>query len=124
MSKDQIWNDDGRLKLVERLRTAIIGELRMAKRGHEEILETCRVVYIQDDCPENECGKFIQFSADEINRRVALLKSENATWPKETDCERLDRVEIALRERGILLWQASPCCDSCTASELSDRIDV
>jgi hypothetical protein len=44
--------------------------------------------------------------------------------PDETDCDRLDRVEVALRERGILLWQVSPCCDTCTRAELPDRIAV
>ena len=44
-------------------------------------------------------------------------------WPPETDCDRLDRVEETLRGRGILLWQVSPCCDTCTGGELPDRID-
>ena len=124
MSKEQVWNDDTRIELIERLRSAIIGELRMAKRSHEEILEFCREVYIEDDCLEIECDRFIQFAADEINRGEALLESEKASWPEETDCDRLDRVEIALRKRGILFWQASPCCDTCTGSKLPDRIDM
>jgi hypothetical protein len=41
-----------------------------------------------------------------------------------TDCDRLDRVEDALRDQEILLWQVSPCCDTCTGAELPDRIDV
>jgi hypothetical protein len=124
VSNEQVWNEDTRLEFLERLRSAISGELRMAKRGDEEILGFCREVYIDEDCPANERDKLIQFAADEINRGVALLESEQATWPEETDCDRLDRVETALRDRGILLWQASPCCDTCTGSELPDRIDV
>jgi hypothetical protein len=124
MSKEQVWNDDTRLNLLKRLRLAITGELRMAKRGREEILEFCRGVYIQDNCPENQCDELVRFAADEVNRGVVLLESEKARWPDETDCDRLDRVEIGLRDRGILLWQASPCCDTCTGSELPDRIDV
>jgi hypothetical protein len=124
MSKEKVWNEDTRLELRERLRSAIIGELRMAKRGKDEILEICCEVYIQDDCPKAECDKFVQFAADAVNRGVALLESESNSWPEVTDCDRLDRVESALRERGILLWQASPCCDTCTGSELPDRIDV
>jgi Domain of unknown function (DUF6891) len=124
MSKEQVWNDERRFELLERLRSAILGELRLAKRGHEEILEFCRQVYIQDECPERECDQFIQFAADELNRAARQLESERATWPEQTDCDRLDRVEDALRERGILLWQVSPCCDTCTGSELPDRIDV
>jgi len=124
MSDEQIWNDESRNELRERLQSAILGELRLAKRGHEDLLQKCLEVYIQDECPEGEIECFIQFTADELGRAATELASEKATWPEETDCDRLDRVEDALRERGILLWQVSPCCDTCTGSELPDRIDL
>lgn len=124
MSHDEVWNDESRDRLRETLRSAILGELRLAKQGPDEILGTCREVYIQEDSPEHEWDKFIQFCADEIRRLANQLACERATWPEETDCDRLDRVETALRERGILLWQASPCCDTCTGGELPDRISV
>jgi hypothetical protein len=124
MSGEQVWNDQTRDELREMLRSAILGELRLAKRVPEEILETCREVYIQDECPDREVETFIRFAADELNRAAMQLASEKAGWPDETDCDRLDRVEVALRERGILLWQVSPCCDTCTLAELPDRMDV
>jgi hypothetical protein len=124
MSNERVWNDDSRDHLRETLRSVILGELRLARRGHEDILEACREVYIQDECPAGDWDEFIQFAADELNRAATRLASENAAWPNETDCDRLDRVEGALRERGILLWQVSPCCDTCTWGELPDRIDV
>jgi hypothetical protein len=124
MSNEHDWNDESRAELRETLRSAVLGRLRLANREHESILETCREVYLQDECPESEWEQFIRFAADELNRAANQLASEKATWPKETDCDRLDRVEVALRNRGILLWQVSPCCDTCTRSELADRIDV
>lgn len=124
MTDDQPWNDASRDELRDRLRSAVRGELRLARRGHEEILETCRDVYLEDECPEDEWDAFVQFAAEEIDRAAAALDSEMARWPDETDCDRLDRVERALRDRGILLWQVSPCCDTCTTSELPDRIDA
>lgn len=124
MSTDKIWNDETRHQLRERLRSAILGELRLSKRGREEIFEDCNELYIQEECPENECDMFIEFASDELNRAEANLESEKTAWPEETDCDRLDRVEMALRERGILLWQASPCCDTCSRAEIPDRIDV
>jgi hypothetical protein len=124
MSDDQGWNDQSRDELRNRLRSAILGELRLARRGHEGILEACREVHIQEDCPERELNAFIQFAADELDRAATQLAFEQAGWPNETDCDRLDRVELVLRERGILLWQVSPCCDTCTRSEFPDRIDV
>jgi hypothetical protein len=124
VSNERVWNDEARIELQELLRSIIIGELRLAKHGHEEILDFCREAYIEDDSPENEWKHLIRFASDEIGRAAALIESERATWPEETDCDRLDRVETDLRERGILFWQASPCCDTCTVAEMPDRIDA
>jgi hypothetical protein len=121
---EEIWNDKSRDELRERLRTAIFGEHRLARYDHQEILEYCRDVYLQDVCPEEEWEALLQFAVEEIDRVATEFAGEMAIWPEETDCDRLDRVELALRERGILLWQLSPCCDNCTGAELPDRIDV
>jgi hypothetical protein len=124
MDNEQVWNDESRENLRATLRWVVLGELRLARRDREAILEVCREVYIQDECPECEWDTFIQFATDQLNRVANEIASEKAKWPAKTDCDRLDRVERALRERGILLWQVSPCCDTCTCGEISDRIDV
>lgn len=124
MSTEQAWDDAARGDLRESLQWAIVGELRLLKRDRDEILQMCREVYIDDECPESERDAFVHFAADYLRAAEAQLESEMLTWPDETDCDRLDRVERALRERGILLWQASPCCDTCTGGELPQRIDV
>ncbi len=123
MSEERVWNDQTRDRIRQTLRSTILGEVRLAKRDHKEILQNCFEVYIMDDCPESEQSQFNQFAADELNHAVTGLSAEMATWPAETDCDHLDRVEATLRDQGILLWQASPCCDSCTGGELPDRID-
>lgn len=124
MSQYPDWNDTSRDQLRETLRRYIRGELRLMKNDHQGILDACRDSYIEDECPESERETFVLFAADELIRTQAQLASEQSAWPAETDCDRLDRVEVALRDRGILLWQVSPCCDTCTLSELPDRIDV
>ncbi len=124
MSNHTGWNDKSRDDLRNRLRSVILGELRLAKQTREEILNTCQEVHLTDDCPENEHPTFMQFASGELDRTQALLASEQATWPKQTDCDRLDRVEADLRNKGIVLWQASPCCDTCTCGELEDRIEL
>jgi len=124
MPPDAIWNDEAREALRQSLRMAVRGELRLAKRDHETILEGCREIYIEDICPENERDGFFQFVVEELDREAERLAEDEVTWPAETDCDRLDRVENDLRGRGIILWQASPCCDNCTTSELSDRVAV
>ena len=124
MSQEHNWNDQSRDNLRATLRSLIRGELRFMKNDDEVILDACRDILIRGECPESERGTFVQFAADELNQTVARLRSEVSTWPEETDCDRLDRVEAALRDRGILLWQLSPCCDTCTRDELQYRIDV
>jgi hypothetical protein len=123
MSSEQVWNDEARDRLRQTLRRVILGEIRLAKRDHESILEMYREAYIDEDCPESERATFIRFAIDELRQAAALVATEQAAWPKETDCDRLDRTQAALRDRGILLWQASPCCDTCTCGELGQRID-
>jgi hypothetical protein len=124
MSKTEAWNEKARNDLRSTLQSIILGEVRLAKRDPQDIVEFCHEVYIEDECPESERSIFLDFAAAELKRAEALLESEKAAWPKETDCDRLDRVEGVLRDRGILFWQVSPCCDTCTVAELGDRIDV
>lgn len=124
MPQDSEWNDTTRSELRETLRNFIVGEVRLAKSSHDDIIQTCREVYIEDGCPMEECESFVRFASDELKKAEAEHLAAKATWPPETDCDRLDDVEATLRDRGILLWQVSPCCDSCTVGELPDRIEV
>ncbi len=123
MSDDEPWNDEARENLRATLRWAILGEVRLAKRDQHEILDLYRAVFIDQDCPESERDSFIQFAENEMRSAVARVATEAAAWPEETDSDRLDRVEAALRDQGIVLWQASPCCDTCTWSDFPERID-
>lgn len=124
MARESVWDDQARDNLRENMKRCILGELRLGRRHPDEIVEMCRDIYMQDVCPEDEWETFIDVAKDELIRASAAFDSEKADWPEETDCDRLDRVESALRGRGFLLWQVSPCCDTCTVSELPDRIDV
>lgn len=123
MSDEQDWNDDTRGELRETLRSVILGEVRLARRDRDAILDECRDVYIEEDSPESEWSQLAQYATEQHKQAVAAVTSEQQTWPDVTDCDRLDRGEAALRELGILLWQVSPCCDTCTGGELPDRID-
>ena len=122
MSAESIWNDSARSNLRVTLRNVVAGEVRLGKSGHDEIIQICREVYIEDRCPEDERASFVCYATEELKKAEAAHFVEQAAWPAETDCDRLDQVEAVLRDRGILLWQMSPCCDSCTGGELADRI--
>lgn len=124
MTQEVEWNRKLRDDLRTTLRSFILGQLRLMKNDREAIFSLCREVYIEDGCPEDEWEDFLKFAEDELDRGEVQLAVEMSLWKPETDCDRLDRVERALRERGILLWQVSPCCDTCTRSELPDRINM
>ena len=123
MSENLTWNDTSREDLRETLRNLVVGEVRLGNSDRHDILQTCLEVYIEDECPEGERDAFIRFAADELEQAAVSHAAEQAAWQYETDCDRLDRAEADLRERGILLWQVSPCCDTCTGGELPERID-
>lgn len=124
MSENHVWTDAARNQLRETLRECVLGEVRLNNLSDEDILQTCREVYIEDDCPEDEWDDFVQFASDELSEAATRHAAERANWPPETDCDRFDRAEATLRESGILLWQVSPCCDTCTGAELPNRIDA
>jgi hypothetical protein len=124
MTTESKWTEDDRENLRETIRNAVLGHLRVAKSDHEDILELCKEVYINEECPEKERPAFVNYASEQLEKWAQEFAAEQAHWPPETDSDRLDQVEVDLRDRGIMLWQASPCCDTCTASELPDRVDV
>lgn len=123
MSEAHVWDETTRGALREILQRSVVGEVRLAQSAHDDIIQTCREVYIEEECPEEEWEVFVRFATDELTKAEAVHAASQSTWPAVTDSDRLDRVEAILRDRGILLWQASPCCDTCTGGELPDRID-
>jgi hypothetical protein len=124
MTEEQIWDDNARAELREALSRTILGEQRLAKNDRADILDSYCADRIRDECPEDEWDAFFAYSASEFDRIEADLHAEQASWPAETDCDRLDRVEATLLERNIVMWQASPCCDTCTRAEFQGRIDA
>lgn len=122
MSEAKHWDENSREDLRAAIRSCVMGEVRLAKTDQDDILDFCREVYIADVCPEEELDTFVRFAMEELEKAVAVHEKDQAAWPAETDADSLDKAEAALLERGILLWQASTCCDTCTRAEVSDRI--
>lgn len=107
--------------LRESLATFVVGEVRLAKNSDETILDFCGE-RIQDEFPPEETGATLEWATERLQNARRQHASESNAWPETTDCDRLDRAESALLDDGILLWQASPCCDNCTLAELPDRL--
>jgi hypothetical protein len=121
---DQKWDDAAREQLRQSIRDLVTGEVRLNLNEPEHILESCRESLIEEEAPEEEWDEFVRFASAQIDEAIAKHAEEQRGWPAETDCDRLDRVEEDLRQRGIVLWQVSPCCDTCSNAELPDRVDV
>lgn len=122
MQNETTWNNESRIELKKTLSAVVMGEVRLFKNDHSDIREMCREVYIEDECPAAERETYYQHVENELVRATTQLESDQAAWADETDCDRLDQVESDLRDQGILLWQVSPCCDTCSGAELPDRI--
>ncbi|QDT70080.1 hypothetical protein MalM25_30250 [Planctomycetes bacterium MalM25] len=121
--EEDSWDESDREDLRETLRWVVVGESRLAQSRAEEIIDSCKAVYIEDTAPEDEFAQFEAYAQLELNRFVEKYESEKKAWPDKTECDRLDAVQESLQEKGIVLWQAAPCCDSCTMGEFSDRVD-
>lgn len=120
-TQDHPWNDSARDDLEHALRDVILGEVRLNRSEPDAILEICREVHIEDQAPESAWKALLEFAESQIEAATAAHAIEQVQWPTETDCDRMDQAQEALRERGILFWQASPCCDTCSGSELPER---
>ncbi|HET7460765.1 MAG TPA: hypothetical protein VFJ82_05940 [Longimicrobium sp.] len=54
---------------------------------------------------------------------LAAHARAQATWPAETDCDRLDAAFAALEERGIVARQHFSCCNNCGSQEIWGEVD-
>lgn len=124
ISQEETWDEAARESLKDEIRNRILGEVRFNRYDQDSILDFCQTVHIEDQAPENEQEEFSRFAQDELKKVMLVHAEEQQFWSSETDCERLDRVENDLRNKGILLWQASPCCDTCSNAELPARLEV
>lgn len=54
---------------------------------------------------------------------IAAHKRDQASWPKITDCDRLDTAFAALERAGVVCRQDFSCCGTCGAGEIHDEMD-
>ncbi|MCA9642538.1 MAG: hypothetical protein H6718_19810 [Polyangiaceae bacterium] len=120
MAEDE-WNDELRNELLESVCGYMLGEVRLGKRDDEEIVFIA-VDRLADEIPEEEVPLFEAHAIKQLPLVRQRHEAEQSDWPEETDCDRLDEVQDELQEDGIVFWQASPCCNTCSQSELPDRL--
>jgi hypothetical protein len=108
-----------RQELLEELRAYIVREIRGGYARPEEIAEAA-VEAVQED---EAAGNHLRPHADRLVAEVlAEAREEQKSWPKVTDCDRLDQAFATLETGGIIARQNFACCQSCGHSEIWDEV--
>ena len=77
------------------------------------------VEYLGDDVsPESIRGLTEQMTRKEIDKH----RKDQETWPRVTDCDRLDAAFADLESKGILARQDYSCCGTCGAAEIWEEL--
>jgi len=53
---------------------------------------------------------------------IAVHKQDQASWPRTTDCDRLDMAFAALERAGVVSRQDFSCCGNCGVGEIQDEM--
>lgn len=59
-----------------------------------------------------------------LDTQLAQLSSEQAQWPDQTDCHKLDKALEKLEDQGIVARQNFSCCGTCGSTEIWDEVDA
>lgn len=115
---------DAHRKLQSILAEITLGEVRLGTRSDEQVYEHLEVaIWDEEGIPEADHPSLLKQAKAQLAAARKAYQQEALAWPPITDCDRLQRGVTALRDRGIVLWPASPCCDNCTMGELPDHVD-
>lgn len=63
-----------------------------------------------------------KFAQDETRATLAAHARAQSSWPRVTDCDRLDAAFAKLEASGIVCRQNFSCCGTCGAGEIQDEI--
>ncbi|MBO9714066.1 MAG: hypothetical protein J7495_14245 [Sphingomonas sp.] len=58
-----------------------------------------------------------------LREALAEHRAAAASWPGETDCDRLDAAFAALEADGVIARQNFSCCGTCGTSEIWEEVD-
>src|SRR5438270_13607378 len=107
-------------KALDEMRGYIQRDVAGGFRAEEEI-PTSAVEVLADDYDPDE----LRPHAEELTRD--LIKAhllEQASWPAQTDCDRLDAAFAELERAGIVARQDFSCCGNCGSSEIWDEMET
>jgi hypothetical protein len=101
-------------ELLDELHERIRLEVAMGFDGRDEIVESA----IASVFPDDESEPVMPDAAGFVDAALLAHRMSQDAWPRETDCDRLDRAFAALDARGIVARQHFTCCGTCGAGEI------
>jgi hypothetical protein len=105
------------------MRSSIQKQVAEGFRSEEEIASNISEM-IADEYKDILTTKDSLFHAKRITREAFKNHAKlQASWPSETDCDRLDRAFAALENLGIIARQDFTCCTNCGSAEIRDEIE-
>lgn len=105
--------------VMDELRDCVRGEVRMGYTPADQIVDVA-LDLVDDDAGRER----LRVAAEHLLRTMGEAQLwEQAGWPDETDCDRLDRAFQALERRGIVARQQFSCCQGCGSREIWDEVD-
>jgi hypothetical protein len=103
---------------VKEMRDSIRRDVAAGFRDPDDIIEGV-VEMFSDQADEEE----LRPNAERLTRQaVRAHLRDQATWPKATDCDRLDAAFDALEAGGIIARQNFTCCQNCGHYEIGGEI--
>ena len=96
------------------IQKAIQTQVRVGMLPREQILAKALDAYSEIEFPEwlvPEAGRI-------LDQAIAAQIALQASWPDETDCDRLDRAFAELEANGIVAIQNAVCCQSCAMEDV------
>lgn len=106
-------------KLVDEIRARAALDVAIGFDSDEEIVES--VVAIFDG--EMDDAHLRQLADEFVAAAANAHGKAQAAWPKETDCDLLDRAFSELNRSGIVARQHFSCCGTCGVREIYDEMD-
>ena len=98
-------------------KSEIASLVRSGFYDRERLMEIfCEEMYEPDELDADEV-------ATEIDAEIVKWEAEKPTWPKVTDCDRLDSVFDALNERGVIALQNAGYTQSDGHDDFLDALD-
>lgn len=104
---------------IESYRSQITSCIATGFMSRNEIIELISAM-ANDGCPSKKLRREIEQMTDEA---IRLHKRVQKSWPKVTDCDRLDAAFAELEQEGIVCRQNFSCCGTCGVGEMEFEME-